>query len=281
MKTNTLTDAELDRLVERFHDVAPGEIARFFPTPNNCIAAVRITEQVFEKLGVEVQPLACRFICGAPALHKAYVSAPRDPEWEKQFQEADWIDTRRDGWQGHLVAIAGSGRRWLIDSTWQAAGEFLGFDDDNLRCLAIPLPPKFDAEHHAIHCEAVTGNGLRLDIRYEPIEDTGYLAAPAWELDHLEPAIGMILRRMAGREPEAFYQFVIYRRPRDIPFASIMVRRWRLVEGRIVPDPEPCIVLAGPEEKALAYAREWLASKGLIRWERFLHDDPCIVEVWF
>lgn len=273
-----ISDDELDAWVARFVEVAPDEISRFFPKPNNCIAATRITEQVFEKFGVQVQPHPCRYICYAPSTEKAYVSAPHDEEWERRFAKAHAAIDLRTGpeFQGHLVAIAG---RWLIDPAWGAAGEFLGFAERGV--LAFKLAPEFDRAEHLIYSELEFSNGLHVQITYEPLDDPTYQDAPAWELDHLEPAIGLIWRRMNGAPPETFKQFVVYRRPRDFPMASIVVRRWQLIGGQMVADVKPAMVLAGPEALALEYARDRLASKGLIRWERFLQDDPVIVEVWF
>lgn len=271
-----MSELELDAWVRLFAAIAPDEIARFFPTPNNCIAAVRILEQVFLKAGVQVRAIPCRYICEGN--ERAYVAGPRDPEWDGKFSaNVQSFDLRKAGWQGHLVALAGP---WLIDPTWTAAAPFVGFDGSQDRCLALAMPG-FDPDRDAARLDIETACGQRLRLRYEPLDDYGYLDAPAWELDHLEPAIGLIWRRMSGEGPQAFHQYVVYRRPRDFPMASIVVRRWRLEGDRIVPDAKPALILAGPDELALAFARKRLEEKGLIRWERFAHDDPAIVEVWF
>jgi hypothetical protein len=274
----------LDTLIERFCQVAPAEIARFFPTPNNCIAAVRIMQQVFLPLGVDVRPHPCRFLCQAPALERMYIASPHDEAWERSVRDRVAVtseeDRRKGGWQGHLVALVGG---WLVDLTWLAAAPFLGAEwfEGADPVLALQLPAAFDQEM-CVRADCVTPRGLSVEVRYEPVADNGYLETPAWELDHLEPAIALISRRMAGGEPQKFFQFVVYRRPRDMPFASIVVRRWQLTdEGEMIADENPVLVLSGSEEKALAFARERLRSKGLIRWERLLEDDPVIVEVWF
>lgn len=273
-----MSELELDAWVGLFAAIAPDEIARFFPTPNNCIAAVRILEQVFLKAGVQVRVIPCRYICEGHG--RAYVAGPRDPEWDGKFAANVplSLDLRKDGWQGHLIALAG---RWLIDPTWTAAAPFIGFPENEDRCLALAMPPEYDPKLDSARLDVETASGQFLRLRYEPVDDHGYLETPAWELDHLEPAIGLIWRRMTGQGPQTFHQYVVYRRPRDFPMASIVVRRWRLEGDRCVPDAKPALILAGPDELALAFARKRLEEKGLIRWERFAHDDPAIVEVWF
>lgn len=67
-------------------------------------------------------------------------------------------------------------------------------------------------------------------------------------------------------------QFVIYRSPADYP-GKYVVRMWRtLVDA----GPTPFIGITN----TLDAARE-IVPFGLFRMQRFVEDDPCIVEVWF
>jgi hypothetical protein len=266
----------LEEAVARFSEVAPAEIRRWFPTPNNCIAAVRITTEVFKALGFEARALPVRFVCVNDEAKLAYVSMPHDDEWEKAMRNHSVLDERTGGWQGHLVAIVEG--RWWIDPTWCAAAVSMGIASE-----WEVLEFEFDVEAEALAAEMVLtlDGGPTLSVKYMPLDDHDYESAPAWELDHLEPAIGLILRRMKGGGPQVFEQFVIYRRPSDFPGASIVVRRWRLVDGACVADTAPHEIYYGDDDASLAIVRRQMQRAGRIRWERFKEDDPVIVEVWF
>lgn len=69
------------------------------------------------------------------------------------------------------------------------------------------------------------------------------------------------------------YQFVIYKHPSDFP-EHFVVRRWRIGQGGLVPDPEPL-----GEVDNIDDARA-LVPHGLVNLGRMPDDDPIIFEVW-
>lgn len=73
-------------------------------------------------------------------------------------------------------------------------------------------------------------------------------------------------------EPE-LTMWVIYERPLDYP-DSYVLRRWRVMPGKVEPEPEPTAV--GP----LGYIRKQLPAD-LTCMGRNPNDDPKILETWF
>lgn len=69
--------------------------------------------------------------------------------------------------------------------------------------------------------------------------------------------------------------YVVYNKPKDFP-EEFVVRRWLVTnDGRGLPNKYP--MLRG---KDLDAVRASLTNAGLHRIERFVNDDPVILETW-
>lgn len=275
-------DLDLDTAVQRFASVADGELQRWFPDSyRNCIAAVRLATQVFEQLGFVARPASVVYQCYSQKRKSMYVSGAT-PEVMAAAKRKG-CDTRHvgsDGWQGHLVCIIEN--RWWVDPTWQAALVELGIPE-RPGTLVFRMPEGTVAEEVKIEFEAALDIGENIRLTYTPAPSTEYESAPAWELDHLEIAIEITRRKVLGViTPDANPEhFVVYRRPRDMPQSLLVVRRWQLIDGQLAADRLPWLVLNGIDEgRALATIQQELRAAGRYRLERFVMDDPAIVEVW-
>lgn len=71
--------------------------------------------------------------------------------------------------------------------------------------------------------------------------------------------------------------FVIYREPIDFPGVPFVVRRWAILRGRALPDPDDAMPCG-----TLEHARVYVISRlpGAVRFPREPDDDPVIVESW-
>ncbi len=174
-------------IIARYAEVARPVILEFFP-PNSCIASTRITIEVLSRFGIKAQPVPVCFVAECRERQLAYVSGIDLKGRAHQIQHATV-----DAWRGHLVAVA---HRHLIDAS---------FDQCSMPDHGVPIPPFVfvvplpdsirPREIHAV-LELVTDTGEKLKVQYFPLRDETFSEAPAWELDHLQPAIEMICRRM-------------------------------------------------------------------------------------
>jgi hypothetical protein len=192
------------RIVDTFCAMARPYMIRYLAGKvAECIACVRITEQVLGAFGIAVEPLpvamavSCdekkfAFLSGIPAEERARLGVKSTPQ-------GDRMRRLKQDWEGHLVALAGG--RWLIDPTLdQASQPDRGFviPTDGMFCLDVSSR-SVPARDMAVDVKAECSNGLKLRVQYWPLDDMTYLTAPAWELDHITPAIRGITRALRER----------------------------------------------------------------------------------
>lgn len=176
-----------DEIVQCYAETARPVILQFFPR-NSCVASCRITMEVLRRFGIRGQVVPVSMIVEAKAFELAFVTGGVDLK-----NRAHEVRSSRNGWEGHCIVIAGG---YLIDPSFDQC-------DMSDRGVAVPLyilvspfasrikPRSFQAE-----LKLVTDSGVTLDVRYVPLSDWSFLGAPAWETDHIEPAIRMITEKM-------------------------------------------------------------------------------------
>jgi hypothetical protein len=192
-------------VVEAFTSVARPLMLEYLDGPSQCIACVRITEQVLGRFGIAVRPVPVSMVVQCSEKRVAFV-AGFDKRVRKAMRAKATAWAKRaartgSGWEGHLICIAGD--RWLIDPTLdQASAPHLGFviPPDDMLCFDVREQlQSVSIEHMATDLRIVTANGLDLHIQYFPLADRSFYETPAWELDHIGPAIRAITREMEKR----------------------------------------------------------------------------------
>lgn len=175
-------------------------------TPNSCVQATRITCDVLQEFGIEVQPYPVQWMVNVPSLHYAYISGFRGQEKEDlRKRSAKWIDradTLGAGWEGHLVGIAEG--RWLIDASIdQCASREHGFEIPP-EVLVIDmdcLEPRWTPTSSVIG-NFTTGIGIEVEMTYQPMEEGAgeYLHLDAWHDDMLAMIVWRIVKAMRSME---------------------------------------------------------------------------------
>lgn len=188
-----------EQIVETYVRVARPLILSMFP-PNSCIASVRVTKECLEHLGIPVEPLAVKFVAQSKSLKLAYVSG-LDPaelaQAEARASKFGKLDAAAP-WDGHLVAIAGSGSgRWLIDPCFDAMAAHPAISmAPEMLTAKLPEGLTFGSLEGVVE---ISGHEFR--IQYTASGRRDFEQTPAWETDHLEPLILVILGAMQAANP--------------------------------------------------------------------------------
>ena len=184
-----------NEIIQRFAYVARPVILSYFPS-NSCIASTRIAIEVLARFGVEADALAVGMIVEVKALSLAYVSgfAVRHLATILRLDSAPW--------DGHLVAIATVGEsRYLVDASFDQ----VSMPEQGLQIapfvFVAPLPdPTLLTGTIGMILTLVSDTGQKISVRYSPIPNQTFRDAPAWETDHLQPAIATICKLMTIAE---------------------------------------------------------------------------------
>jgi hypothetical protein len=175
-------------IVRRYASVARPVILEFFP-PNSCIAASRITIEVLRRFGIKAQAVPVSMVVQSKSRDLAFVSGLDMKGRAHQIRPAS-----KNAWNGHCIAIAGG---HLIDAS---------FDQCDMADRGVHIPPyiltvrigdkvRLNSFHAVL--EMITDDGEALEVQYFPLNDWSFLQSPAWETDHLQPAIQLICARMS------------------------------------------------------------------------------------
>ena len=135
----------------------------------------------------------------------AFVTGLSDQEKTKARREAGSFVTVKSGpaikggseigWNGHLIVHAAG---VLIDPSFDQALDAIA--QQGHRIDATPLIGVFPAEvlpdEFRVELAAVLDDETRILVEYVRIADESFQLAPAWETDHLEPAIAQIIDSM-------------------------------------------------------------------------------------
>jgi hypothetical protein len=187
-------------LIHAFAMVARPVILEYFP-PRSCIASTRIAIECLKAFGIEARPVPCEFYLHIPSLKLLYTSGGSAEVREANKLVVLPTADGGTGWPGHLVAVADlfwidtafdQGFASLIGEGCLPAGEP---SEINVIELPNPLGPEFD-----IAAAGEMEDGTEVKIRYLSMLDDSlrdsFRNCRAWETDHLQQAIGRIVRLM-------------------------------------------------------------------------------------
>jgi hypothetical protein len=192
-----LAEPELTNvIVKAFAHVARPYILQWFPEPNSCIAACRITVEVLARFGIHSWPLSVRMkaevkersvACGLGLTPEELAKAKANPKHRR-------FGSRSRGWPGHLIVA--TEHHWIIDPTFDtvfAAFRQLGYNvQERSIMLAVNTETEPDPLGFAMNADFSLDDGNKLDVLYLSSPDEDYRQAPAWETDHLQPVIRQI-----------------------------------------------------------------------------------------
>jgi len=197
MPTKLSRKSRPEAVIAVFAATARPVILRYFPR-NSCIASSRITIECLKIFGVpshavpvtlkvEVRAHKIMFVCGI------------DEETQARARQsaASYIALQRTGWNGHLIVKAG---RHVIDPSFDQVLDVFASQGIQIETrpavFVIPVGDARLVKSFAIDFVALTDDGAKIDGQYFGIEDYSFQQTPAWETDHLEPAIREITSGM-------------------------------------------------------------------------------------
>ena len=153
--------------------------------------------------GVESYPVPVRFILRAPDLRMAFVAGitPEEQAIARRSPKK-YIELATGpggGWNGHVIVKAGG---FVIDPSFdQALDAFAEAGcriDDAPRIAVFPLNGVKLPEDFCATFTAVLDDDTKITAQYDALFDTTFADQPAWEADHIQPAIHAIVAKMNG-----------------------------------------------------------------------------------
>jgi hypothetical protein len=189
-------------VIRAFARVARTIILRYFGR-RSCIASSRITIECLKVFGVESYPVPVRFILRAPDLRMAFVAGitPEEQAIARRSPKK-YIELATGpggGWNGHVIVKAAG---FVIDPSFdQALDAFAEAGcriDDAPRIAVFPLNGVKLQEDFCATFTAVLNDDTKITAQYDALFDTTFADQPAWETDHIQPAIHAIVAKMKG-----------------------------------------------------------------------------------
>lgn len=198
---NTIPD-----VINAFAQTTRPVILRYF-NRRSCIASSRVAIEVLQYFGVEARAIPVRFVVRVPSLKMAFVSglspeekrtAKRDAGEFVELQPGPEIRGGGSGWDGHVIVDAGG---CLVDPSFDQALDAIAQQgrvqiDASPRVAVFPLDGRELPDYFEARFTGVLDDGTQIHIEYVRTADESFQLAPAWETDHLEPAIAEIIGRM-------------------------------------------------------------------------------------
>ena len=187
-------------MIRAFARVARTIILRYFGR-RSCIASSRITIECLKIFGVESYPVPVRFILRAPDLGMAFVTGitPEEQAIARRSPKK-YIELATGpggGWNGHVIVKAGG---FVIDPSFdQALDAFAEAGcriDDAPRIAVFPLNGVKLPEDFCATFTAVLDDDTKITAQYDALFDATFADQPAWETDHIQPAIHAIISKM-------------------------------------------------------------------------------------
>jgi hypothetical protein len=193
-------------VVAAFAETARPVILRYF-NRSSCIASSRIALEVLRYFGIDARAIPVRFALQVPSLKIAFVSGLTSEQKLKARATAGTFIELEPGpeirnvgggsWNGHVIVHAGG---CLLDPSFDQALDAIaqgGAQIDASPRVAVfaldgePVPDYFEARF-----TAWLDDETEIYVEYASIEDDSFKRAPAWETDHLQPAIEEIISSM-------------------------------------------------------------------------------------
>ena len=204
-----MTPADAD-VVAAFSQVAR-PIIRQCLGPRNCIAAARIAVECLAAFDVTARAVPVQFVVQIRALNVAYVvgltkeNEQRAREAAGSWTELPYIEDRGRrcavaGWNGHVIVVAAD---CLIDPSFDDALDAIARAGHRVQTdpemMIIPLSGCPFEPGAGANCIAMPDDDeTRIEVDYQANSDESFRLTPAWETDHIEPAIRLIVRMMTA-----------------------------------------------------------------------------------
>jgi hypothetical protein len=192
-------------VISAFARIARPIILRYF-NRRSCIASSRIAVEVFRQFGIESSPISVRFVLRAPSLNVAFVSGLTSQQQAEVSTHAERfvalplgpdIGGGGRGWNGHVILKAGDA---LVDPSFDQALDALAGNGAPIesapRVAVFPLNGLQIPQDFHVRFTAILDDNTEIVAEYDALHDESFRDAPAWETDHLEPAIEEIVTAM-------------------------------------------------------------------------------------
>jgi hypothetical protein len=200
IKNKRNQDDNTGAVVRAFARVARRIILRHL-NRRSCIASSRITIECLKNFGIESSPVPVRFILRAPDLHMVFVAGISPEEQASARRSArKYIELATGpggGWNGHVIVKAPG---FVIDPSFdQALDAFAEAGcriDDAPRIAVFPLQGVKLPEDFCATFTATLDDDTKITAQYDALFDTTFADQPAWETEHIQPAIRAIISKM-------------------------------------------------------------------------------------
>lgn len=169
----------LSELVDNYAAVAR-PIMRKYMNANSCIAASRVTMELFRLCGVDAVCIPVKFVLELPERKLAFCAGLSEEECATALgQKQVWAD----GWSGHVCVVVEG--KWFLDPSFDQAFAALDVENKDLQILALPIETEVDPYEIAVDLQASLDAGERMVIRYRPLDDRSFTQTEAWNDDGL------------------------------------------------------------------------------------------------
>ena len=183
-------------------------ILRYF-NRRSCVASSRITIEALKFFGIAARPVPVRFLVRAPALNAVFMSGVTAEDRAEiagasgsrfvLLAPGPQISGGGIGWNGHVIVKT---REFLIDPSFDQALDAIAGAGHAIAAAPLiavfPLGGKSLPKTFHAGFTALLDDDTKIISEYDHLPDDSFLRAPAWELDHLQPAIEQILAAMKG-----------------------------------------------------------------------------------